>query len=1039
MAKKIVVNFDIDNKPLDEAQKKVDDLKESAELIGVNIEVNSDDVEKAKEEIDSLVETAGDIDVVIGIDTEAIAIAQTELDELRAAGSGIDLDVGVKIEDKALDVAQKKINDLQDDVDDIELSVNVDTDSIDDAKKDIKSLSKVPINDVTVSAQVEVDDSQVTEAQSQLETLDSLTNISTTVLEVDDSELLDAQAELDKLEGMTDIPDVLVRAKDTEVRAANQDIFILRDTIDEVSDTPIEIEVESKELDSIKDKLLATRDTIREYSKEIRSLYAQLYNSTGENADELTNRINELKKSELDLRDLRDNLKNDISKLRTEASKPISTKIFVNGEEIDEASEKYNELKNEVKSKPEVKFNVDSKEFDIVSDKFVNLRQQLSLLRKERDKYAEGSDAFIQLSAQIEDAQGKIDRINITGKELFNTLGALPGPIGQFALEVDRTEGTVEAFTSLTLNELKSKITAFGDSIANIAKRIGDITGLTKVYNATVNGLTKAMTALGVAENTAAAGAKALASALAITGIFAIAAAVMVLVDAFNRYNDELDRNIELEKERIEVLEKRSKAQYDAQLAAIQRQTDLEESAAKRAGKTEEELFKIRQNGRKREIKALEEYYNELANKDDDNARNTLITIKNLQNALQVEENNFYASRKEDKDKEFDDEKSRIQALANLRLAELEKRKQEEGKGITDPLERIKLDEKYAQLSYNIKKKALEDEAKLYKPGSVDAINIKTALIQLNTELINTQQGFSDQRKAINLEQLNSLLDAMQEEAEKANEKYAQYQEDQRVMRISALQDQMDELNRLNGEFGYDFSEDIKRLEKKKELLDQQMAIELENVALTEREKNEIIKKYGKERADIEKEITDTKRAEEEARYNIALTYANSLGEIGKIIAASAGESKKQAKIGLLIEQAAALASVAINAAKNFVKDGGIKSPLAWANLTASAVQAASIVAATITGIRNIDKVNSSATATGGQASGIGSFGSSSSNAVPNMGRTQNQTGILAEIVKSAIQRDQSKDRPIRAYVVGNDINTQEQLNRRVRTAARLG
>jgi hypothetical protein len=58
---------------------------------------------------------------------------------------------------------------------------------------------------------------------------------------------------------------------------------------------------------------------------------------------------------------------------------------------------------------------------------------------------------------------------------------------------------------------------------------------------------------------------------------------------------------------------------------------------------------------------------------------------------------------------------------------------------------------------------------------------------------------------------------------------------------------------------------------------------------------------------------------------------------------------------------------------------------------------------------------------------------------VPNVGQSQSQTGTLANIVNSAIQRDNSKERPIKAYVTQNDIRTEEQLNRRIRTSARLG
>ena len=34
---------------------------------------------------------------------------------------------------------------------------------------------------------------------------------------------------------------------------------------------------------------------------------------------------------------------------------------------------------------------------------------------------------------------------------------------------------------------------------------------------------------------------------------------------------------------------------------------------------------------------------------------------------------------------------------------------------------------------------------------------------------------------------------------------------------------------------------------------------------------------------------------------------------------------------------------------------------------------------------------------------------------------------------------NQSTDRPLKAYVVGNDITTEQQLNRRLRTMTRLG
>ena len=89
--------------------------------------------------------------------------------------------------------------------------------------------------------------------------------------------------------------------------------------------------------------------------------------------------------------------------------------------------------------------------------------------------------------------------------------------------------------------------------------------------------------------------------------------------------------------------------------------------------------------------------------------------------------------------------------------------------------------------------------------------------------------------------------------------------------------------------------------------------------------------------------------------------------------------------------------------------------------------------------------------ATSSAGAGAGSGGSSGAGtgglniATPTIGAPQigagavAQQGTIAGIVAGAIQGGQSGGRPIRAYVVGNDITSQQQLERRLRTAARLG
>jgi len=59
--------------------------------------------------------------------------------------------------------------------------------------------------------------------------------------------------------------------------------------------------------------------------------------------------------------------------------------------------------------------------------------------------------------------------------------------------------------------------------------------------------------------------------------------------------------------------------------------------------------------------------------------------------------------------------------------------------------------------------------------------------------------------------------------------------------------------------------------------------------------------------------------------------------------------------------------------------------------------------------------------------------------AAPQVGASAAQTGTIANIVAGSINQNQSQTQPIRAYVIGNEVSTQQQLDRRIRTAARLG
>ena len=112
---------------------------------------------------------------------------------------------------------------------------------------------------------------------------------------------------------------------------------------------------------------------------------------------------------------------------------------------------------------------------------------------------------------------------------------------------------------------------------------------------------------------------------------------------------------------------------------------------------------------------------------------------------------------------------------------------------------------------------------------------------------------------------------------------------------------------------------------------------------------------------------------------------------------------------------------------------------------TLAPIAAAAAIAAGLASVKKIVSTKVPSAKGSGQAAGSSSGGASTpafsqpAIAAPQIGATANQQGQLAGIVAGALDRNNSMGQPIRAYVVGNDVTTEQQLQRRIRTAARLG
>ena len=144
---------------------------------------------------------------------------------------------------------------------------------------------------------------------------------------------------------------------------------------------------------------------------------------------------------------------------------------------------------------------------------------ELRKLRKEIRDVAAGSEEFKKLQQNIDDIQDSLVASRASAGNFFDILGQLPGPIGSIGSAVGSTVTALKQFTLIKFSDLAGSVVELGKDFLDIGKNILNLTGITKVYTVVNETLTAAMTALGIAQTTAATASRLLAAALTATGL----------------------------------------------------------------------------------------------------------------------------------------------------------------------------------------------------------------------------------------------------------------------------------------------------------------------------------------------------------------------------------------------------------------------------------------------------------------------------------------------------------------------------------------
>lgn len=318
----------------------------------------------------------------------------------------------------------------------------------------------------------------------------------------------------------------------------------------------------------------------------------------------------------------------------------------------------------------------------------------------------------------------------------------------------------------------------------------------------------------------------------------------------------------------------------------------------------------------------------------------------------------------------------------------------------------------------------------------------KETLIKKENELIVLKAGYekfkADKAKEAAAKRLKDEQEAADKEQEALKQQgEAQFEAYQKLVDLKkqtdldALQQEIDSLTRSNDIRDADYNADLTRLNQIIDNLDAQKQIELDAIQGTEdaeKKKLEIIKKYADLTFGIEQKITETEKAQGEARYNIKVKYAELGMQLGKFLQEAAGKNKDLAIAGIIIEQASAIALIAINTQKAAAAYGYF-TPLGIATIAAGALSIGSAIIAAKNGIDSINQVNIP-----GSSSSSGSGSMSMSNAAPvSPAFPPAQATLLDQQSLNQISNVVS-----RAYVVESDITGSQNRMKRIQNAARF-
>lgn len=156
------------------------------------------------------------------------------------------------------------------------------------------------------------------------------------------------------------------------------------------------------------------------------------------------------------------------------ANKDLNIGIKVDSSQLDQTVQKVGQLKQLSKT-VSIQYDINGKPIDVVIDKTLNLQKQFRALVAERRKVAEGTAEFQLLSTKIGDVEDALARSNAKSRDLLGSLQLIPGPVGQFASQLNGAVSALKLFSSFSLKDLQFQFKELVNDFKDIFTNVGQV------------------------------------------------------------------------------------------------------------------------------------------------------------------------------------------------------------------------------------------------------------------------------------------------------------------------------------------------------------------------------------------------------------------------------------------------------------------------------------------------------------------------------------------------------------------------------------